>query len=281
MRYCFSGHESFPCKSMWLKKGYDYIVNHNKFTDPDAVVKLGVGKNMVQSIKFWLRAFDLLNDNEATEIARYLFDDIDGRDPYVEDNATLWILHYLLVETAASSIYHLFFVGLQREKKEFDKDQILLFIKRKCNVPDQRNIFNENTVKKDIRVLLQNYLSPINPKSNEDYAYFLLWLNLIRENEGKYSFNEISMEQINPLIVLFALVHIAGCDKTVSFDKLQELSLIFCMPISSFLMIVRKLSNLYPKEISYTDNSGIRNVQFLQKLNIFEVLNRYYDSDEV
>ena len=53
MRYSFSGHESFPCKSMWLKKGYDYLVGHNKFTDPDAVVKLGVGKNMVQSIRFW------------------------------------------------------------------------------------------------------------------------------------------------------------------------------------------------------------------------------------
>ena len=86
MRYCFSGHESFPCKSMWLKKGYDYLVDRNRFTDPDAVVKLGVGKNMVQSIRFWLRAFGLLNDDEATEIAHYLFDDRDGRDPYAEDN---------------------------------------------------------------------------------------------------------------------------------------------------------------------------------------------------
>lgn len=150
MRYCFSGHESFPCKSMWLKKGYDYLVDRNRFTDPDAVVKLGVGKNMVQSIRFWLRAFGLLNDDEATEIAHYLFDDRDGRDPYAEDNATLWILHYMLVVTAVSSIYRLFFVDLQREKKEFDKEQVLSFIKRKCNVPEQKNVFNENTVKKDI-----------------------------------------------------------------------------------------------------------------------------------
>lgn len=281
MRYCFSGHESFPCKSMWLKKGYDYLVNHNKFTDSDAVVKLGVGKNMVQSIKFWLRAFGLLNDDEATEIARYLFDDRDGRDPYAEDNATLWILHYLLIVTDISSIYRLIFVELQREKKEFDKDQILSFIKRKCNVPEQKNVFNENTVKKDIRVLLQNYLAPTSPKGNEEFASILLGLNLIRENEGKYSFNEVSKEQVNPFIVLFALLHVAGEDKTVSFDKLQELSLIFCMPIASFLMEVRLLSELYPKEISYTDNSGIRNVQFLKKVNILDILNRYYNNDEI
>lgn len=281
MRYCFSGHESFPCKSMWLKKGYDYLVDHNKFTDPDAVVKLGVGKNMVQSIRFWLRAFGLSHDDEATEIARYLFEDKDGKDPYAEDIGTLWILHYLLVVTAISSIYRLVFVDLQREKKEFDKDQALSFIKRKCNVPEQKNVFNENTVKKDIRVLLQSYLTPTNPKANEEYASILLELGLLRENEGMYSFNEVSMGQVSPYIILFALVHIAREDKTVSFDKLQELSLIFCIPISSFLMVVRSLSEQYPKEISYTDNSGIRNVQFLKKLNILEVLNRYYNNDEI
>lgn len=281
MRYCFSGHETFPCKSMWLKKGYDYSVNNNKFTDPDAVIKLGVGKNMVQSIRFWLRAFGLSNDNEITEIARYLFDDIDGKDPYAEDNFTLWILHYLLVVTNISSIYRLVFVDLQREKKEFDKEQLLSFIKRKCNVPEQKNVFNENTVKTDIRVLLQNYLTPTNSKTNEEYMSLLLELGLLRENEKKYSFNETSIEQINPLIILFALAHIAGEDKTLSFDRLQELSLIFCMPISSFLIVIRSISEQYAKEISYTDNSGIRNVQFLKKINIFEVLNRYYNNDEI
>lgn len=130
-------------------------------------------------------------------------------------------------------------------------------------------------------MLLQNYLIPTSPKGNEEYASIFLELGLLRENEGKYSFNEVSIGQVNPLIVLFALVHIAGADKTVSFDKLQELSLIFCIPISSFLMVLRSLSEQYPKEIIYTDNSGIRNVQFLQKLNILEVLNRYYNNDEI
>lgn len=129
--------------------------------------------------------------------------------------------------TDVSSIYRLVFVDLQREKKEFDKDQLLSFIKRKCNLPEQKNVFNENTVKKDIRVFLQNYLSPINPQTNEEYTSLLLGLGLLRENDGKYSYNEIPLEQVNPLIILFALVHIAGKDKTISNDKLQELSLIF------------------------------------------------------
>lgn len=44
MRYSFSGHESFHCKSLWLKKGYDFICNKKHFADTDSVVELGVGK---------------------------------------------------------------------------------------------------------------------------------------------------------------------------------------------------------------------------------------------
>ena len=51
MRYSFSGHESFHCKSLWLKKGYDFICNKKHFADTDSVVELGVGKNMVSAIR--------------------------------------------------------------------------------------------------------------------------------------------------------------------------------------------------------------------------------------
>lgn len=61
MKYAFSGHESFQCKGLWLKKGYDYVKAGLSFTDDYAVVELGVGKNMVASIRYWLRAFGITN----------------------------------------------------------------------------------------------------------------------------------------------------------------------------------------------------------------------------
>jgi len=48
----FSGHETFSCKQFWLKKGYDFVNNNMTFNNDDAVVDLGVGKNMVSSIRF-------------------------------------------------------------------------------------------------------------------------------------------------------------------------------------------------------------------------------------
>ena len=54
---------------------------------------------MVRSIRFWMKAFNLLtNEDQLTEFAHRIFDDINGYDPYLEDEATLWLLHYELVK---------------------------------------------------------------------------------------------------------------------------------------------------------------------------------------
>jgi hypothetical protein len=43
-KYTFFGHESFQCKSLWLKKGFDDVKAGKSFGEEDAVVELGVGK---------------------------------------------------------------------------------------------------------------------------------------------------------------------------------------------------------------------------------------------
>lgn len=57
----FSGHDTFHCRHLWLKKGYEFVKAGNKFSDEDAVVKLGVGKNMVSAINYWLKAFGIID----------------------------------------------------------------------------------------------------------------------------------------------------------------------------------------------------------------------------
>lgn len=121
MRYCFSGHESFHCRSLWLKKGYDFLVNGNTFKSQDAVVHLGVGKNMIASIRFWMKAFGLTINDSPTELASYLFDNNYGVDSYMEDINTLWLLHYSLISSNVASLYNLLFLKFQREKRNLTR----------------------------------------------------------------------------------------------------------------------------------------------------------------
>lgn len=277
MRYSFSGHESFHCKSLWLKKGYDFINNNGRFTDPLAVMELGVGKNMVSSMRFWLKALSLTKEDNLTPIADYLFADGEGRDPFCDDIATLWILHFLLVRSGIASIYSLLFTELQRERRTFSKGQFQSFIKIKCSVPEQKNVYNENTVSKDINVLLQTYITPSDLKQLERYSALLINLGLIKEVEkDAYQFQEIDGDAIPDAVLLYSLLDVRGGDTVLSFDKLTYLSLLFCVPITSFLERMRQLSEKYSNIIDYTDNSGIRNVIFKADPEFADVLDLNY-----
>lgn len=276
-KYSFSGHESFQCKSLWLKKGYDYLLDGNSFTDIDAVAKLGVGKNMVSAIRFWLRAFGLMEADQLQPIATYIFDSNKGRDPFTEDLNTLWLLHFLLVSTKVASIYNLLFVEYQREKKEFTKSELQSFIKRKCSMPEQKNVFNDNTVRKDIGVLLKNYVAPSDLKTIEDFSALMIGLGLIvNKSNDTYCFKVSNPEDIAPEIILFALIRMKGTDKTVSFDVLQKLSLIFGLPMVSLIDVIRSLEKIFPGALVFSDNSGIKNVHFIGEIDEFEALNHYY-----
>jgi hypothetical protein len=279
-KYTFSGHESFYCKSLWLKKGYDFVSANKDFNAPSAVVDLGVGKNMVSSIRYWLRAFGLLDEGELTEIADYLFDDNNGKDPYIEDLGTLWLLHYLLVRTDLASIYKLFFVDFHKEKNsEFAKDQLLLFLKRKNADTSYAHLYNENTVRRDIGVLLQNYIVPQLGKPNEDFSALLINLNLIRQTEDEDKamyFNMKGKNELIPEMFLYAIIDDKKEEQIVPFEKLMDLALIFCLSKTELIDTILLLVEKYPDSLRYTDDGGIKQLFVLKEMDKNEVLENYY-----
>lgn len=102
----FANHQTFHPRFGWIKKGYDAAEHdYNAFSEVDAPVKLGVGKNMVEAIRFWATATRVvmrLPDPERprqsiyvpTRLGQALLSDTWGVDPYAEDPTTLWILHW-------------------------------------------------------------------------------------------------------------------------------------------------------------------------------------------
>lgn len=102
MSFRFSGHETFPCRYAWLPKAYDAISKDvNAFAkEESAMIGLGVGKNMVRAIRFWMVEMSIAAKHkgggyEPTEFAHDLFDEKAG-DPFLEDIRTLWLLHWKL-----------------------------------------------------------------------------------------------------------------------------------------------------------------------------------------
>lgn len=113
--YRISGHESFACRYTWLPKAARILERESKqvlekksmfFSNEEkAMVELGVGKNMVRSIRFWIQATGIVDPSKRGEghtLNRFgltLFGE-NGHDPFLEDIRTLWLLHWNL-STAA------------------------------------------------------------------------------------------------------------------------------------------------------------------------------------
>ena len=284
MKYTFSGHESFPCKTLWLKKGYDFVVSGNDFNSPEAVVGLGVGKNMVASIRFWLKVFGITENDKMTWLGDYLFDEISGKDKYLEDIATLWLLHFNLVFSEEATLYKMFFCGVQRERTHFEREQVLTYVKLRMAEAGKMTLYNENTVNKDIGVLLQNYTLPRKPQSNEDFSSLLMDLDLIRQNsEGKgYYINVDGKRQVTKEVFLYGLLQLKEQegDNTIAFDTIQErVGLAFCMQDYETIEILKQLASEYSQYFAYSDVAGIKQVQFVKDLDAKQVLDNYYGTD--
>ena len=280
-KYTLSGHESFPCKTLWLTKGYRFLLKGGNFNAPDAVIALGVGKNMVASIRYWLKAFGLSTHDGPTDLANYLFDETEGKDPYIESLGSLWLLHYLLVCSKEATLYHITFIQFQKERKVFDKEQLTNFVKRLMIADHKDKLFNANTTKKDVSVLLQNYAQPHKAKSFEDYSSLLMDLDLIRMDEdGKtFAFNIEGKRNVPLEIFLYAVLCEKGHDHSVSFDTLQDVGLTFCMSDTEVIEMSRKIGEKYADEVQYSDHAGIRQLLFKENtcLSSKDVLNQYYN----
>lgn len=224
-KYTFSGHDTFQCRQLWLKKGYDFIKMELSFNAPDALVTLGVGKNMVTSIRYWLRAFNISDSNDQiTEFGEFIFNDKTGVDPYLEDEATLWLLHYQLVKSGIASTYSLIFNEFRKERIEFSRSNYVSYIKRKSEIIKGIQ-FNANTIETDFDVFVKSYKRiDTNSKDKEDpYSGVLTELNILQRSKDDYYFIEnTDKDEIPDTVVLYAILDYAQGRESLSLVSLEQ-----------------------------------------------------------
>ena len=164
----FSGHETFPLRYGWLKKAFDEVrstekANDNRsvFTGEDAIARFGVGKNMVASIRHWASAAGVIEDAPAgqriqtTHFGELLFDR-GGKDPYMEDPATSWLVHWRLAGRAEKTTW--FWVFNHFPALFFERDLLVRGIAR---LADERGWVRSSiaTIRRDVACFIRTYVA--------------------------------------------------------------------------------------------------------------------------
>ena len=279
-KYTFSGHDSFQCRQLWLKKGYDYVQEGKDFNNEDAVVQLGVGKNMVSSIRFWLKAFNIIDNKDIpTEFGKRLFDDETGYDPFLEDEASLWLLHYQLVINGFASIYSIVFNEFRREKLFFNKETFVNYVKRIGERNANLN-FNDNTVGKDFIVFANLYKNDSENKNVEDsFSGILSELEILKSKDKQFYIENTERDNLPEPIVLYVILDNSNYGNAISLNSLEfdinSPGSIFALNRSG---LMNKISEIVSssKDITFTDQAGIKELQFKNKANAYTILDQYY-----
>lgn len=202
VNYKFGGTQSFSLRQLWPLKAYQYSLRRMlkgkavSFSDvKQAIIELGVGSNMIDSMIYWARCLNILdNNNHVTAFAIRLFgteclepvtDDLDnlpedkikvdpevssllkqsikGFDPYSEYVDTLWLWHYFICSDSSkyTALWFIFNqVNLNNVTKEFIAEQLKDFLNRELNFGNIKKMPADKTIKTDIDVAIRTY-SPL------------------------------------------------------------------------------------------------------------------------
>ncbi len=276
--YSFGRHGSFQLRYGWLTKGFESQKdNNNIFTADDATAILGVGKNMVSSISYWLKAAKIFNkNNETTDFGEKLLGEYDK---YLEDDATLWLLHLQLAQNKelATSIYWLF---NHFHKNSFTLDEAFNALKN--SIDDSKKV-SETTLKMDIGVILRMYAPHKSGKAQiEDMLESpLSLLHLLDYHDGKYHFVQSKKEQIPVEIIAFAISNYLADSKIIPVKDLMygsKLALGSLLKIAeeNLIFYLEKLVEKYPKDFQLREDAGIFQLHAEQKTKSLDFLEKYY-----
>lgn len=297
----FSRHETFHPRFGWIKKGFDRTDQDGKvFLEDDATITLGVGKNMVRSIRYWCTAFKVLEEvQERGGRARELRPTVFGRklladggwDPYLEDPGSLWLLHwYLLKPSCIATTWYFTFACFQRVDFSFES----LFLALKGYVQSQfpKSNIADSSLRKDISCLIHMYIS-LKGRGNAieemlDSPFATIGL-LQPESDGKhFSFRTGRKSTLPAEIIVATCLEFASSvgkgERTISISRLlyEERSpgSLFKLTESALCSAIEQVAQK-DQRVSLSDSSGLIQIAFTEHPAMLaeSVLDHYYSNE--
>lgn len=206
-------HQSFHIRDGWLRKGIQAVTENPKiFSDPSASIRLGLGKNMVEALRFWLPATGLTvvakekgkSNQNLTSFGQL----VRECDPYLEDDGTLWMLHYNLLKNPANATTWFWFFNYFG-RMSFTKTQFIEELEQ-WNIMEGGKDTARSSFERDFDCFIRTYLPRENSISPEDTQESpLVNLKLLSSttlnNSKLYSLTRPDPRVIPPLILFYAI----------------------------------------------------------------------------
>ena len=281
LRTTLGGHEKFVFRNGWLKKGGDAVQKDPSiFTRDDALVTLGVGKNMVRSIRHWGLATGLLEEAEGLSRSRSLNLSLLGQsliadggwDPYFEDVGSLWLIHWQLANNQYRSlIWYLAFAAYPLP--EFTQLQMIDFVDRQLAQAGVHT--TKDMMTREIECFTRTYMpakSRNDQSSEESLDCPLAELQLIKQTDQSHVFQFNIGPKISLPTPIFGyalytyLARVAATRRTVAIDECiyqyGSPGMAFKLDDNSVIEYLEEMQDISSGQLRLVESAGIRQLYF-------------------
>jgi len=292
-KVAFGRHETFILRYSWLTKGFQAMQSNPLiFSDDNSTIELGVGKNMVSSIKYWLQATKMIKVRKeggykSTDLGNKIFGK-DGYDPYLEDEGTIWLIHWLLSSNPDLATGWFWFFN-NFHKQEFSSEEVASSLVDFATQNITTKV-SKTTLRNDAKVVLRMYSrSKNNSKKVVEEALDspLSSLELISQSLVGKTFKSQQSDRKNLPINIFGYAVIEYMQalklnqapiEELMYSKVWIASpgAVFRLSENSLITKLEELSQVLPANFELRETAGIHQFYILKNIAPAEILDNYY-----
>lgn len=291
----FRAHETFFIRKGWLYKG---LKNVDKSADvfvskvKNPMDELGIGANMVKSLRYWLQAVGLTSEPNSgpkvqtiTDLGKIIWEN----DKYMEETGTLWLLHYQLASNQENATAWYFFFN-EFYHTEFKKEDFVLNLKNYISMnssKDEKKIV-DSSLESDFDCIINTYVpraksnpGKVHPENNIDCPFGELGLiDILSKRNKVYKKAQPKKDDIHPLIILAIILDQANGGKEIKISSILtskcNVGKIFNLDVVALMNYLYKLQQLGYLRVIRT--AGLDIIRIITDMDFYECIIKYYDS---
>jgi hypothetical protein len=266
----FGRHQSFYLKEHWINKGLKAIDSDNTSVfEVKKYKKLGIGKNMHQSLRFWLEACNIATPStenkkhDLTPFGEILLE----KDPSCVKNQSLLLLNFFLCSNTETdkvnfgqdaSGFHWFFSRYTEDV--FTKEKL------KVDISNDNLSISKNTLSKEVDTIIATYTNESKAHPEDKNISLLAKLGLVSKQGELYTKSPLRKEyyDLKTFLYFFLVLQEANVEMTINsvLESRNSFCRFFNFNRTSLINLIDEMtSKKVPIELTRTNNLDTINIK--------------------
>ena len=288
----FRAHETFFIRKGWLSKGMKCVNARNDVfvaKDENPMDVLGLGSNMVKSLRYWLQAVGLTEEPRSgrrfqtiTPFGQSVF----NNDRYIEELGTLYLLQYKLAINKAEATSWYFFFN-EFTMSEFSREDFVEALQKYIRMSGDDSVAIRS-LNDDFACIINTYLpryktnpSKVSPENNIDCPFGELGLiDILNKKAKTYKKSIPAANTLNPWVALAVIMDQAGSRRELALNELlnspKNIGRVFNLDSINMLNVLYEIEKIGVLKINRT--AGLDVINLLTDYTFQDCVDKYYES---